>query len=423
MSEAKTGASLTDFLRGMITGASLLVLAFVVLDGDFPAPFAESARHISVEIPDASGLGPDAQARIAHSLETFLKAFILVERDHVTARLDAETVARMLDGALYRLDRYSGFMNAERTADYASPVEQERSRRLGISVMDVDGKYTIEAVSPGSPAEEADIRPGDRVVRVAGSDMAEQTPAAINDLIRSEIERSGAGGFDLGVSRPNIEGEIVRHVRPAPFPEVPVLDLGQHEGVLHLAIERFYEGMSEDVAATIERARVSGKVKGVALDLRDNSGGLTSEARSLAELFLPQGVLLYEMIGREGSLEEVLSTHPPTYPDMGLSVIVNGNSASASEIFAAAIQAHDRGRVVGWQTYGKGSIQRVYPMDDGSIKITVAEYHDAAHRRINGLGVDPDILVSQEDPGMRLSRFVPDPARRAALEAAGRGVR
>lgn len=410
--------SAANFLLGMITGASLLVFGFAIQGGKFPAPFETPAEQISIDLPDASGLSSEARTRVAKSLKTFLETFVLVERDHVSAQLDEDLVAKMLDGALHRLDPYSGFMDAERVADLTSPPEEERALRLGISIMDVDGGYTIEAVSPGSPAEQADLRPGDRVVRVGETDVAELAPAKINTIIRKTVEDTRGKDIELGISRPGMDAELSRVVRPAPFPEIPVLDLGLHDGVLHLAIERFYQGMAEDVRAAIERARETGAATGVAIDLRDNSGGLTTEARLLAEMFLPKGSLLYEMHGREGSLAEIHSEQNPTYPELGLSVIVNGNSASASEIFAAAIQAHQRGLVVGWQTYGKGSIQRIYPVDGGSIKITVAKYKDAALRQIDGQGVTPDIEIPQEDPEMRLSRFVPDPARREALDAA-----
>mgnify|MGYP000315438543 FL=1 len=117
------------------------------------------------------------------------------------------------------------------------------------------------------------------------------------------------------------------------------------------------------------------------------------------------------MTGRVVGVETIRHDSEPKFPDLRVSVVVNGYTASSSEIFAGAIQAHDRGKVVGWTTMGKGSIQRVYPVEDGAVKITVAEYRDGGLRKINHVGITPDIPIVTEDPKFRPSRFSEDEAR------------
>jgi carboxyl-terminal processing protease len=204
-------------------------------------------------------------------------------------------------------------------------------------------------------------------------------------------------------------------VKPADIDPVTVFDLGVTDGVLHLYLKKFYPGLASDTEALIARAVQKQGIKGVVLDLRNNGGGLTDEALKIADLFLPKGTLLYEMAGRAEGVKQVRTDAIPRYATLGLSIITNGNSASASEIIAGAFQAHNRATIVGWKSLGKGTVQRVFPVESGAITITFAEYRDGGLRKINGVGVMPDVLMDAPDPRMRPSRFDKDTARDSAI--------
>jgi len=154
----------------------------------------------------------------------------------------------------------------------------------------------------------------------------------------------------------------------------------------------------------------------VAIDVRGNVGGRVDEAMAVAGLFLPEGSLVFTSTARGQQPEESRTAVPPAFPDLRLAVLTNIESASSSEIFAAAIQAHARGVVVGGPTYGKGSIQTVYGIDPmgGAIKFTVGFYRDPLGRRIDGIGVLPTITVPSLTGGTRPPVGTPDPVWEAA---------
>jgi carboxyl-terminal processing protease len=405
-----------SFFRGIVTGLGIAVSAGIYVFSERPF----YAIEMAFDGPSAVGLSEEGEGRVNRAMQRFAEALVLAEEYHVAEDLDGDMVSKMLGGALSQLDQHSNFMNARATTMMTTMGDEEEAPRLGVTIMDVDGHYMIESVMPGSPAEIVGLMPGDRVVRVGDRFVGDEDPKLVNQVIHDEISANDGAEIRLGVRRPGKPREVSIVIDPEPVDPVGAHNLGRKDGVVHIHLERFYEGASDDVASIIRREMRQGGLDGVILDLRNNGGGLTSEVRRLASLFLPRNTLLYEMTGRVIGVETILSEVDPEFPDMGLSVIINGYSASSSEIMAAAIQAHKRGKILGWKSLGKGTVQRVYPVEDGAIKITVAEYRDGGLRSINGIGVEPDISFDGPDPHYRPSRFSKDEVRERARSAAMR---
>lgn len=402
------------FTRGLVTGACIM------FSGAFAYAVSNPLKVVEFAFDGLSGPGltQEAETRVERAAGRFIEAMVLAEEYHVKEELDDEVVNRMLNTALLQLDPYSGYLDATTTEALTGIGSDAESPRLGVTIMDVDGKYIIESVMPGSAAEIVGIMPGDRVVRVGDRYVGDEAPRTVNDIIHSEIEQADGKAIRLGVLRPGRPREIAIDVDPKPVHMVGVHNLGRENGVVHVHLERFYQGAAEDLANILRREERQGGLEGIVLDLRNNGGGLTTEARAIASMFLPEGTLLYEMSGRVVGVETVRSEGDPEFPDLKMSVVVNGYSASSSEILAGALQAHGRAKIVGWRTLGKGSIQRIYPVDNGSVRITVAEYRDGGLRKINHVGISPDILIQGEDPKFRPSRFSEDEARDRARSAA-----
>lgn len=401
------------FISGVMSGLCIMLAIVLVLIMKHPLYVVEFA----FDGLSGPGLSKDAESRVEAATGRFVEALVLAEEYHVHETLDDEVVNRMLDTALGELDPYSGYLDASTTQAMTAMGQEAETPRLGVTVMDIDGRYIIETVMPGGPAEKVGLMPGDRVVRVGERYVGDEAPRTVNRIIQEEIKRTNGEEIHLGVRRSDLDGEISIDIDPEPVRVIGVHDLGRENGIAHIHLERFYEGAAEDLANAIRREQRQGGLEGVILDLRNNGGGLTTEARAIAGLFLPKGSLLYEMSGRVIGVETVRSDVDPEFADLPLALVVNGYTASSSEILAGAIQAHNRGKVIGWKTLGKGSIQRVYPVEDGSVKITVAEYRDGGLRKINHVGITPDIPIVGDDPKFMPSRFSEDEARDRARKS------
>lgn len=409
-------ASTASFLRGAVFGGCLVIAGYGAFEKSPWVPLPQVAGdQISTLI---AALPAERQARLASAISVFSEASALVEQQHISRQLDSETISRMVDGALGQLDPWSGYMGSDLAQSLISDEDRDHRLQIGFLVSAADGQYRVEAMTPGGPAELAGIMPGDQVVRVGGRDVSAETPYTINQILIEEMAALQGDPISLGLRRSGADSIVSVVVRPADIPPVSVFDLGVKEGVLHLYLQKFYPGMAADADRLIARAIRMHGIRGVVLDLRNNGGGLTEEATALASLFLPENSLLYEISGRTIGVERVTTTEMPKYADLRVALIVNGKSASASEIIAGAFQALDRGAVVGWPTLGKGTVQRIFPIAEGAITITFAEYRDAGLRKIDGIGVMPDIRMDAPDPRVRPSRFDRDSARRAAMEAA-----
>jgi len=176
--------------------------------------------------------------------------------------------------------------------------------------------------------------------------------------------------------------------------KVPSVDGDPVErGIGYIAIRRFQEATSSDVEAALTALQKSGDLKVLILDLRQDPGGLLDQATKVADFFLDDG-LIVTIRGRRGSVEEDVAHHPGTWPGFPIFCLVDGGSASAAEILAGALQDRKRATIIGERTYGKGSVQTFFDLDDGAgIKLTTARYYTPSGRSLEGTGITPDIQV------------------------------
>ena len=417
----RTGLLLgATFLGGSL--CAIAVAGFMVFSG---LPVEESARlwfQIKSQLEDLPSR--DDKIETVEAFSRFSEVLSGVERLHYQSKLDKKTVSVMIEGALKPLDPYSGYITEKTKEDLSSKEGAYEGLRLGFAVDKNSEGYRIEAIEDGSPAEHAGLFAGDVIVLIDGQDVSGQSVDEVSALLKKEIEDKKGDELSIGIERSGMMNPIEKHIRPERIDPMVVYNLGVQNDVLHLHIRAFYPGIAETTSLLIERAVKLFGIKGVVLDLRNNGGGLTSEAVKLSELFLMPSSLLYEMSGRTIGVEEVRTWAIPEFPDIGLSIIVNGQSASAAELVAGAMQAHNRAKIVGWRTYGKGMIQKVYGVDDallrhdGALMMTFAKYRDGGLRDIEGIGVIPDELMEAPDPLVRPSRFEADSARSIAIVAA-----
>lgn len=287
-------------------------------------------------------------------------------------------------------DPYTRFVDPEMLAEETLDVEGEYGG-LGIYMANRDGRTTVIAPIEDTPAARAGIKPLDEILKVDDEVVAGMESNEVVKKLR------GAPGtkVTLHVRRENeselIPITIVREIIKIKTVRMEMLD----DGVAYIKLNHFNMKTDEELRAALETAQ-SENAKGVIMDLRNNPGGLLDVCVDVTSRFISEGVVV-GMKGRFERANDTLYAKPGVATDLPLVVLVNEGSASASEIFAGAIKDHKRGTIVGAKTFGKGSVQTLFNLPDGSgIYITIARYHTPSGFEIDHVGLEPDIKVEGE---------------------------
>lgn len=261
---------------------------------------------------------------------------------------------------------------------------------IGIVMGFKDNKITVISVMEGTPSEAAGIKTGDEIIAVDGKATSEIEPEEVVLHIRGEVDsevtlkihRVGEADKDYTVKRATI------HLQTVAGKMLP-----DTNGIGYIRIASFSERTAEEFQAAYHTLEASG-VKGMIIDLRENPGGLVTSCVEVANMLVPQGRIV-SVVQRDGTREDYDSDlKEKKYP---LVVLIDKNSASASEILAGALQDTKAATIVGEKSYGKGSVQVVLPLyDDDALKLTIAKYYTPAGRSIDGTGIEPDITIEPQ---------------------------
>ncbi len=317
------------------------------------------------------------------------EVFDWVRDDAVDAPDPDELVQGAIDGMLATLDDpYARFYGPEAFTVLSSELDGEFTG-IGVQVEERPEGLFVVNVFEDSPAAEAGVQAGERIVSVDGEDVTDLPTRAIIDRIGGEEGTQVTVGFDSGPAGPR-ELTMTRARLTIPEVTAPVLD----SGLGHLAVRSFSRNADTQLREELE-AMLDEGVPGVILDLRGNPGGLLEEAVEVTSLFLEEGVVV-RVESRDGTTEHEVSGGAVA-PDLPLVVLVDRGSASASEIVAGALQDHDRADIVGETTFGKGTVQTIRQLEfDAGVKFTTARYFTPSGDSIEGVGVTPDLTAYGE---------------------------
>jgi carboxyl-terminal processing protease len=328
-----------------------------------------------------------------------------VSRNYVERLPAADIYGRAMRGVLRELhDPYSAYLSSERLARL---TESTTGRYHGIGVeLDVrDGWVTVVAPLPGTPAEQAGVQGGDRIVAIGGRPTEGWAPEEALRALRGPpgtvvsfvVERAG-------VDEPVPFSVVRREIQFQPVQNALILRNGV--GYVNLAV--FSQESAPGLRRSIDSLRRAG-TRALIIDVRGNPGGLLEQGVAVTDLFLDRGLKIVEMRGRTREANQTfVDQSPQPYANLPIAVLVDSASASAAEIFAGALQDHDRAVLVGSTTYGKGSAQSVFPLaDGGAIKLTTALWYTPSGRSITR----PRPSRDDEDEG---SSFVADTTRERA---------
>jgi carboxyl-terminal processing protease len=337
------------------------------------------------------------------NLSLFTSVLNLVERNYVDDVGERELVHGAIRGMLNVLDPHSSFMDANAYHEMQVDTKGE-FHGLGIEITKHrDGFIEVVAPIDGTPASRAGIKARDQITKICPTVVPEEwTEECATSKNMTLLE---AVSLMRGKKGSKITIEIYRKgfERPRPFEitrdVVKVVSVSGRmiePGYAYVRIRAFQERTIHDLDATLERLHVESKddFSGLVIDLRDNPGGLLDQAVKVADVWLDDGLVVYTKGRVDSQLQEFRAHASGTEPGYPIVVLVNEGTASASEIVAGALQDHHRALVMGVQTFGKGSVQTVYPLEgDAGLRLTTALYYTPGGRSIQEVGIAPDLPI------------------------------
>ena len=333
-------------------------------------------------VTDESGIGSEVEAKL-NAIDSVLDSFYFEEVDDEKAK-DSIYKAYLSSYG----DKYTVYYTAD---EYKKLTETTNGTFSGIGAVcqiRSEGGILLVDVYESGAGYKAGLRSGDRIIQVDGTDVTDMDLSSAVALVKGEkgtqvglkIVRDGATS-DYTVVRDEIEVQTVNYAIT-------------EDNIGYISVSQFENVTAKQFKAAIEELKSEG-AKGIIIDIRNNPGGLLTTVISMLKDILPNGLIVYTE-DKDGNRKEY-SDNDNEELDMPLAVLVNGNSASASEIFAGAIQDYGKGVIVGTQTFGKGIVQTVKPLTDGSaIKFTIAKYFTPKGQDIHGKGVTPDVVVEYD---------------------------
>ena len=420
---------------GILTGL-VLVLGACTISPD-PGPEARAAaEQLAADINARSSYYSAAPDQAEPDIKLFARVFERVRSDYVrdveqnillaaaaTAIEDASPlpgdhsgnwlVERAIKGMLESLDPYSTFLPED---EYAAMKESMRGRfgGLGIQITTPEKGGGVVVVAPleGTPADRAGLRTGDLITHIDGNNIMDKTlrevvtelRGAVGSRVVLTIERDSGSAFDVPLTRDVISMDVVKWRLEGEFG--------------YLRISSFTENAAEEVDSAVReiRQRLGGRMAGLIIDLRNNPGGLLVESVAVSDAFIESGDIVSTR-GRKNK-QSYRATTGDIVAGLPIVVLINKGSASAAEILAGALQDHNRAILVGARSYGKGTVQTVIPMGQGTaMKLTTARYFRPLGESVDG-GIEPDIeaeddIQTELDEG--LERAIAELSRLASL--------
>jgi len=347
-------------------------------------------------------------------LRSFSEVFGAIKQNYVEPVEDKKLISEAINGMLAGLDPHSAYLDAEAYKELQVGT-QGKFGGLGIEVGMEDGLVKVISPIEDTPAYRAGVKPGDLIIKL---DDAQVKGMTLNDAVKKMRGKPNTQ-ITLTIARKGEPQPLVITLTRAEIQVQSVKSKMIEPGYAWVRVSQFQEKSADDLARQVTNLFKQGPVKGLVLDLRNDPGGLLYGAVAISSAFLQPKALVVSTDGRvadsrkkfyatnedylRGVRDDMMKNLPPAVKNVPMVVLVNGGSASASEIVAGALQDHKRATVIGTQTFGKGSVQTIMQLGNNTaIKLTTARYYTPSGRSIQAKGITPDLIV--EEPGTAQAR-------------------
>ena len=326
-------------------------------------------------------------------IDLFSEVLEKIKNDYVEDINQADVMDAAINGVLQSLDPYSSYMNPEMFENMETETRGAFGG-LGIEVGMEAGVVKVISPIDGTPASKAGIKAGDYIVEIDGIQVQGKTLMEAVALMRGPVGKP----IELTIRRKGLRKSIVKKIVREIIQIESVSTKIIENNIGYLRLSSFNENSSDQLKSKIDKMKKKNKIKGFILDLRNNPGGLLSQAIKISDFFLNDGEIVSTKGRRKRENRKWFAKKGDRIDGKPLIVLINYGSASASEIVAGALQDHKRAILLGENSYGKGSVQSIIPLKNrGAIRLTISQYYLPSGKSISEIGVTPDFEVEEEN--------------------------
>ena len=316
-----------------------------------------------------------------------------IKKDYVDDVNQAEMMDSAINGVLQSLDPYSAYMSPELFKEMQTDTSGEFGG-LGIEIGMEAGVVKVISPIDDTPAERAGIKAGDYIVKIGKEQVQGKSLMEAVKLMRGPIGTS----IDLTVRRKNVkkplEFKIIRKI--IEVQSVSSKIISEEKNIGYIRLKSFNENSDNQFLKSVKKFEKNHKIKGYVIDLRNNPGGLLTQAINITDFFLDDGEIVSTKGRKISETRKFFARKGDEIKGKPIVVLINNGSASASEIFAGALKDHKRAIILGENSYGKGSVQSIIPLrNGGGMRLTISKYYLPSGKSISEVGVTPDILVEE----------------------------
>ncbi len=324
-----------------------------------------------------------------------------IKKDYVDDVNQSEIMDSAINGVLQSLDPYSAYLSPELFKEMQTDTKGEFGG-LGIEIGMEAGVVKVISPIDDTPAAKVGIKSGDYIVKIGGEQVQGKSLLEAVKLMRGPVGTS----IDLTIRRKNVkkplEFKIVRKI--IEVQSVSSRLLGEKKNLAYIRLKSFNENSDKQFLKSVKKFEQKKKLTGYVLDLRNNPGGLLTQAINITDFFLDDGEIVSTKGRKISETRKFFARKGDETKGKPVIVLINNGSASASEIFAGALKDHKRAIIIGENSYGKGSVQSIIPLQNGGgMRLTISKYYLPSGKSISEVGVTPDILVEEQDNDFSIS--------------------